>query len=323
MSIGFALDIAWRHPDYSTLRRLGYSTIIRYVSHDPSKDLAPDELREIQLAGLGVALVYETYETRPLSGRLGGLHDAEEMMARLDRLSLPAKSPAYYAVDFAPNDGLMPMVLGYAQGWADMRGAAVCGVYGTARTVAAIRNLGLAKYLWQTSGNSSGVVVSGISLYQNRYDVPVAGGIADINEIMTVDHGQIIWPRPIGEGDMPGSYGPLKFGYPAEGDSSYPIPPVYSGALLWGDAWLSVAADSNGAPFSFRVASKTLTGGWVVHTGGTGPTGEEQMLSSGDTWNMQLPRGTRLLSLWGPWLTDRTRAPFSLFGSIEYGQRTP
>jgi hypothetical protein len=321
VNIGLALDLAWQHPDYSIVRKLGYKTVIRYVSHDPSKDLTLQELADIRNNGLDVALVYETFERRPMSGWVGGVNDAQEMRARLTALQLPPLSTAYYAVDFPPTAGEMPTVLEYARGWAETRGPARAGVYGNVDTIHAIDARGFARYLWQTSGNSRGVIVAGINLYQNRYDVPVAGAQVDINEIYTVDHGQIIWPKREDDSMTPITVGPYRFGIPPNGDYTYPIPPVQDGELNWGPCWLSVAADTLDVPYRFRVASKTLTSPWAIHTGAQTDKSGLTTLKSGDLWEVKLPPGTRMISLWGPWLLDGNRAPFSLFASLEYGQR--
>lgn len=321
MIIGYALDLAWQHPDYSMVRKLGYRTVIRYISHDPTKDLTVDELKAIRDAGLQVALVFETFERRPMSGYAGGVEDAQEGIARLDLLGLPDYSPNYHAVDFAPTVDEMQTVKEYGQGWADTRGYARCGVYGNIDTIRAYTDAGLAQYRWQTSGNSRGIVASGLNLYQYRYDVPVAGAQVDVNQVFSMDHGQIIWLNRKAGTAMPTSYGPLLFGTGDADESSYPIPPVNDGALPWGPCWVSVAADTKGRPYSFRVAVKGLTGTWQILTGD--PSNESGLtgLGSGDLWNRQLPSGTRMISLWGPYNPDGTPAPFKLCAVLEYGQR--
>lgn len=321
VSIGYAIDQAWQHPDYNMVRKLGYRTVIRYVSHDPSKDLTPQELKEIRDAGLQVALVYETYETRPLSGYDGGNVDAREFIDRLIDLNMPPQTAGYYAVDFPPNSTQIQKVKEYARGWADVRGVALCGVYGTIDTIRALTEARLVRYRWQTSGNSRGIIAAGLNLYQYRYDVPVAGGRVDVNQIFTIDHGQVIWPKNGRKTTMPTSYGPLSFGNPDTDECSFPIPPVNDGALPWGPAWISVCADTKGRPFEFRVAIKGLTGNWNIITGGPSIESGRTALNSGDLWNKQLPSGTRMVSLWGPYNPDGSPAPFKLTACLEYGER--
>lgn len=319
--MGHAIDLAWQHPSYSTVANLGYKTVIRYVSHDPTKDLTTDELESIRANGLNVALVYETFERRPLSGYSGGVNDTEEMINRLRELGMPPMSPCYYAVDFAPTPDEMSTVLEYARAWNAYRNVIRVGVYGNAHVLSDISSHSYVDYLWQTSGNSYGVTLAGINLYQHEYDVQIAGAQVDISDIFTVDHGQIVWPQQEDDSMVPIPFGPLKFGFPPNGDYSYPIPPVYSGALPWGDAWLSVCADTQDVPYRFRVASRDLVSAWDILTGIQSDESGLTTLKSGDLWEIMLPRGTRMVSLWGPWLLDGSKAPFSLFGSIEYRQR--
>lgn len=190
-----AIDYAWTHPEPSAIKAAGYDVVMRYLSHDPSKDLSLTEAKALHAAGLGIGLVWETTASRAGAGQAAGASDAKEANAAADRLGFPRSCPIFYAVDY---DAAPSAVEPYFTGVKSV-GVRPIGVYGSYRVVEAIR----AKYAshgWQTmawsfdTGTGRYLVSSHAHLYQRikRTAGPIAG-VAD----STWDEDAVLIPFPL------------------------------------------------------------------------------------------------------------------------------
>jgi hypothetical protein len=75
---------------------------MRYLSHEPGKNLSAAERDALFAAGLTVGLVWETAADRALAGFTAGASDAREANAQADALGWPRTTTLGYAVDFSP-----------------------------------------------------------------------------------------------------------------------------------------------------------------------------------------------------------------------------
>lgn len=94
---------------------------------------------------------------------------------------------------------------------------------------------------------------------------------------------------------------------------SYSIPPVESGRLDWGEAFLSVWADLFGGRAAFRIAVGDGQGFTVVS--------ERVTLESGKLFNLRLPKGTRGVSFKRLAADANDPCTASVSFSVEYGRR--
>ena len=183
-------DYAWTVPPPQAIRAAGYVGVLRYLSHDPGKDLTPAELAALHAAGLSVGIVWETTADRALSGLDGGRADGAEANTRADALGWPAGRPVFLAVDFGATPDQLPAVLDYLRG-------AHCGrpvgVYGSAAVVDAAAGSGLAGFCWQTEAWSGTTVSPHANVYQRvtpTLTIPgVPAGSWDEDVALTADWG--------------------------------------------------------------------------------------------------------------------------------------
>lgn len=148
------VDYAWTHPDPQRLFASGVRFVMRYLSHDPSKDLSAGELAALHAAGLGVGVVWETTATRALEGYAAGRQDAREARVRLHGLGFPDKQPCYFADDW---DTTGAAVASYFQGAGDAIGVARVGCYAGIGPVSFLFDHKLIRYGWQTYAWSGGL----------------------------------------------------------------------------------------------------------------------------------------------------------------------
>jgi hypothetical protein len=162
MTETLVIDYAWQHPNPAAIKAAGYVGVVRYLSHDPSKDVTAAEIAALHKAGLSVRLVWETTARRALDGWRAGIVDRREAEKRAAALGYPKGCPIFYAVDC---DADPAKVVPYFKGVNRVHGYPV-GAYGSKRVVEALWKAGLASRLWQTEAWSGTAVSSRASLYQ-------------------------------------------------------------------------------------------------------------------------------------------------------------
>lgn len=179
------IDYAWSRPDHSEVARLGYRFVMRYISHDPRKDLTIQERDELWAHGLQVGLVFEASAGRALAGYSAGVTDARGADQRTAELGLPV--PVYFAVDFDATDEQKPTIAAYIRGAASVLGGDRVGVYGgfyVVRYLAEEHPDSPCSWFWQTLAWSGGNVHPAAHIYQHQIDTQVAGAAVDLNRAM-------------------------------------------------------------------------------------------------------------------------------------------
>jgi uncharacterized protein (TIGR02594 family) len=138
-------------------RKAGVATVIRYYCQNRAKRLGPAEARALADAGLSMAVVYEDRagQKKPAGaiedfakGR--GTADAGRALEQAEAIGQPAGSTIYFAVDwdfFRPAD--LAVIRGYFEEVnARIDGRYRIGIYGSGRVALAMRQAGLAEYVW-------------------------------------------------------------------------------------------------------------------------------------------------------------------------------
>lgn len=165
------VDYSWARPSPADIKAAGYDGVIRYLSHEPGKDLSGGERDRLFAVGLSVGLVWETAADRPRSGYPAGLADGREANARADALGWPVTKPIAYAVDYDPVGDYEP-VRSYFDGASDAGGrpVAVYGPYGVLEDLGAHRPVDC---YWQCAAMSGRGQGTGGSFFVPAYGYSV------------------------------------------------------------------------------------------------------------------------------------------------------
>lgn len=185
----FGIDYAWGRPRYDRLTANKIGFVMRYVSHDATKDLDPQELTQLHAFGLGVGLVFESGGKRALSGFGAGVMDAKWAKARVKALGLPDTLPVYFAVDFDATDVQKPIVAAYLRGAGSVLLPERVGVYGGYYVVKYADDHGVASWLWQTYAWSGGRVYPRAHIYQYSNGHRLLGVSCDFNRSLVPEFG--------------------------------------------------------------------------------------------------------------------------------------
>lgn len=179
-----AIDYAWQHPNPSAIRAAAYVGVLRYLSHDPSKDLSAAERDGLHAAGLGIGVAWETTATRPTQGRTAGMDDARTARTQAHALGYPSSCPIYFAVD---ENAAWTQVSAYAEGALSVLGSQT-GIYGSLAVCVAAARSGI-PWRWQTEAWSGTTVSSVAHLYQRvRPTLAIAGAQGTYDEdVVLVD----------------------------------------------------------------------------------------------------------------------------------------
>lgn len=157
------IDCAWTKPSAAAIEAAGYSGVIGYISHDPSKDLTAAQAKRYLTADLSVGLVFETTANRAAQGRAAGAEDCRFAETEARKRGYPAGCVIFYAVDFdAPPRKVLPYFRGIKAtakryGW---------GPYGSARVIAKVDTKLQPAATWQTVAWSGGMLSHHADLYQ-------------------------------------------------------------------------------------------------------------------------------------------------------------
>lgn len=184
-------DYAWTHPAPEQIAAAGIKGVMRYLSGDPSKNITLHELQALHAAGLAVGLVWEFGASDVLGGPQAGKVQGLQANAMADALGWPGDLPIYYATDFDAQPDQFFVISGYHQA----AGAAgrPAGSYGSLSVVAAMLDVGAARYAWQTSAWSRGATLARAHLYQrivHTVTIPgVSPGAWDENVVMNIPAG--------------------------------------------------------------------------------------------------------------------------------------
>ena len=174
------VDYSWTRKNYRALQTAGIKFAMRYISHDPSKDLTLAEKQALFKRGIKVGVVFETAAKRALAGRAAGIADAKHSDARVKALGL-AGIPIYFAVDWDANDAQKPVIAEYLKGAASVIGKARTGVYGGYWVVKYMAEHGVCKWFWQTYAWSGGQLHPKAQIHQYKNGVTLGGMSVDLN----------------------------------------------------------------------------------------------------------------------------------------------
>lgn len=170
------VDYAWGRPDPGAVKRAGYAFALRYLATGgPStmgKVIGLAERQALHAAGLGVGLVWETTQMRPLDGAAAGRADGQAARALARDLGFPDGFPIFGAVDFNPAGTMYPAIAAYLQ-------AAGFECYANAGTCQYMADHGICRHFWQHDWG--GGTFGGRHLHQ-RGQIELAGAQVDVND---------------------------------------------------------------------------------------------------------------------------------------------
>jgi len=185
------IDYAWHHRvDTDALRENGATFVVRYVSHDETKNLSAAEAQLLSDAGLDLAVVWESTACRARDGRAAGAVDARAAASQAKACGMPSNRPVYFAVDFDAGDPDLPLVVDYLHGAATVLGTTRVGVYGGYRVVGHCLDRAVARFAWQTYAWSAGRRDPRAQLFQHRNGVVIGGLSCDRDTAFAADFGQ-------------------------------------------------------------------------------------------------------------------------------------
>jgi hypothetical protein len=159
--VTLACDYSFARPSPEAIKAAGYVAVLRYVSHDPAKDLSAGEAAALHTAGLGIGLAWETTATRATQGAHAGVVDGSDALIEAQALGYPSGLPIYFAVD--ENVG-WASVADYFAALTTVAGLVV-GIYGSLEIVEAGASAGIA-WRWQAEAWSGRTVSPVAQLYQ-------------------------------------------------------------------------------------------------------------------------------------------------------------
>jgi hypothetical protein len=195
----FGVDHAWGRPSIAALKAAKVLFVCRYLSHDTTgKNLTRAEAQKLTDAGLWIVVVWETTADRALSGRAGGVADAQAAAAQAKACGMPADRPIYFAVDWDASTAQQGTIDGYLDGAASVIGRERVGIYGGYGPVQRAMDGGHAAWGWQTYAWSGGRWHGPAQLQQYSNDHVIGGVGLDYDRGVHDDYGQ--WM--IGESPM-------------------------------------------------------------------------------------------------------------------------
>ena len=193
------VDYAWQRPAPDGLKKAGHRFAMRYLSHDPSKNLTGAERDALWAQGIAVGLVWESTANRALAGAAAGAQDARDASQQAFALGLQ-DIPVYFAADWDVTPAQKPKVAAYLQGAVSELGKNRVGVYGGYWVIKYIAEKKTCAWFWQTYAWSGGNVHPEAHIYQHKNGVQLAGGNVDLNKASTVGLGSLRGPKAVPSG---------------------------------------------------------------------------------------------------------------------------
>lgn len=187
-----ALDYSAGAPSGAAVRTAGYVGVVRYCgTPGRPKNITRAEYEDMDMSGVGVALVYENRQGDALSGFGAGQASARAIQSDAASFGFPSSRPFYFTVDQQiSTEAQYSAVMAYLDGAATVVGHSRVGVYGQYGVVQRAIEGGHAAYGWQTVAWSAGLRYSNANLFQNLGYVYVDGVECDSNDILSPDWGQ-------------------------------------------------------------------------------------------------------------------------------------
>jgi peptidoglycan hydrolase-like protein with peptidoglycan-binding domain len=167
-----AIDTSYSHPNPSAISQAGYTTVIRYLSPDPAKNLSPSEAAGYHAAGLKIALIWESTGQRALDGAPAGNADAVAALHEAEALGYLTGCVIFTNIgDFAAVPAQLFAIHSYYSTWAGaIYGAKyVPGGYGTGYIIDSLIPPGYQGIWWQNAMNDEGDLGSNVSPHASLY----------------------------------------------------------------------------------------------------------------------------------------------------------
>jgi hypothetical protein len=183
------VDYSSGAPGSAALLAAGKHFVVRYLARD-WRGITPQERAELESGGIDIAVVYESTEQRPLDGREAGADDARFAQDVLVGIGLPASMPIYFAADWDFSEDQQARSTTTSAGCADSIGADRVGIYGGFHVIGRCHANGTAKWFWQTSAWSGGMLQPWAHLYQYAYNVWINGTNCDACQALQDTYGQ-------------------------------------------------------------------------------------------------------------------------------------
>jgi glycoside hydrolase-like protein len=277
------LDYSSRPPSGATVRSAGYPGVARYGgTPGRAKNITRAEFEDMDMSGIGVALVYENQAGDALAGYAAGQTSARAILADANSIGFPSNRPFYFAVDKdITGEAQFTAVMSYLDGAASVVGRQRVGVYGEYEVVKRALEGGHAVYGWQTVAWSGGKHYAGAHLYQRVGYVYPGGVQCDVSDVLQADWGQhnywkvdddVSWseelPNPNYNGADPNE----------TGKRSYPAADV-----LWGTNDKAGRADARTAQILANQAAQAAMLAQILATTLGGGIDPQQVLATIDT----------------------------------------
>jgi hypothetical protein len=186
----FGIDHAWGVPSSAALRNAHVKFVVRYLSHDASKNLTRKEADLRSADGIDLAVIWETTANRAMSGRAGGAADATEAAKQAAACGMPIDRPIYFAVDWDATAAQQATIHAYLDGAANVLGRNRVGLYAGYGPISRAFDAKKITYGWQTYAWSGGRWDSRAQLQQYLNSQRVGGVDCDYNRAMKDDFGQ-------------------------------------------------------------------------------------------------------------------------------------
>jgi|GEM_PF-77859 len=180
-------DLSYSRPGGAALKAHGFTGIMRYFSYDGGKNLSHEELVDYLNNGLDVGVVFESTQTRGLSGAAGGAADGAEALRQANAVGYTGR--IYAAFDFDANDAQKPALKAYQDAFNAATGGRSRAAYGGFWVLKYLAENGSIDLKWQTLAWSGGQIYDGVQLYQNG-QTDFGGGV-DVNDVRVADFGQM------------------------------------------------------------------------------------------------------------------------------------
>lgn len=208
-------------------KQMGFSAVLRYLpipagtlNRDAVGRLNRGEVAAYHSAGLGIGIIWETTQMRPLDGSTAGLVDGPAARSAANALGFPPNHTIFGAVDFDPPQSQWPTIAGYL-------GAAGFEPYANGPLLSHLANIGFLHYWMHNWGGSN---FSNPHIHQQGGQITIAGISCDLNDVY---HDDCLWWPPV---VVTGGGQTLREGPNMRVDANIP-----GAAVVGGRGWVDVA----------------------------------------------------------------------------------
>lgn len=205
-----AIDESWSRLSPAECKRRGIKLVYGYMSHDPSKNFTPADIRGYHAVGTGVWLGWESSTGRPLLGAAAGTDDGRSAAAQLEALfrgvgyAPKNRQSIPYSMDEDVSPANWPPILAYYTAAAKAHPQFDAGAYGEASLIEFLHSRGFTRGMFQTYAWSGGVRSQNADLYQYLNGQTVAGASVDFDRIIDAAGIGAWWPpgHPLDSGNQ-------------------------------------------------------------------------------------------------------------------------